>query len=66
MAAGDLEDGKAAYDAGNYQKAFRLFKPLAEQGNAYSQNNLRWVYANGEGVHKEDIEAVYWWLKISE
>ena len=35
VVAGDWEDAKAAYEAyeaGDYQKAFRLWKPLAEQG----------------------------------
>ena len=29
VAAGDYEDGEAAYKAGDHQKAFRLLKPLA-------------------------------------
>ena len=33
VVAGDWEDIEAAYAASNYQKAFRLWKPLAEQGN---------------------------------
>ena len=32
VAAGDWEDGLAAYDAGDYQKALRLWKPLAKWG----------------------------------
>ena len=31
--AGDLEDGVAAFKAGDCQKAFRLLKPLAERGS---------------------------------
>jgi TPR repeat protein len=31
VVAGDYEDGTAAYDSGGYQKAFRLWKPLAER-----------------------------------
>jgi hypothetical protein len=33
VVAGDLGDAEAAYNAGDYEKAFRLWKPLAEQGN---------------------------------
>tara|TARA_Y100000758_G_C15888995_1_gene363339 strand:- start:213 stop:374 length:162 start_codon:yes stop_codon:yes gene_type:complete len=33
VAAGDLKDGMAAYQAGDYRKTIRLFKPLAEQGD---------------------------------
>ena len=40
VAAGDLEDAAAAYKARDYQKALRLWKSLAEQGNATAQSNL--------------------------
>ena len=33
--AGDWEDAEAAYGAGDYQKAIRLFKPLTEQGGSW-------------------------------
>ena len=33
VVAGDLEDGRAAFLVGDYQKAFWLLKPLAEQGS---------------------------------
>ena len=36
VVAGDFEDGLAAYRAGDYQKAFRLFVPLAEQGDVWA------------------------------
>ena len=32
--AGPWEDGMAAYNRGDYVPAIRLFRPLAEQGNA--------------------------------
>ena len=35
--AGDYEDALAAYKAGEHQKAFRRWKPLAEQGEARLQ-----------------------------
>ena len=37
VVAGDYEDALAAYNAGNFEKAFRLWKPLAEQGHALAQ-----------------------------
>ncbi len=39
-AAGPLEEGFAAYDRGDYATALRLFRPLAEQGDADAQYNL--------------------------
>ena len=38
--AGDLEDGAAAYDKGDFTTALRLWTTLAEQGNALAQNYL--------------------------
>ena len=51
VAAGDFEDGKAAYGGGDYQKAVRLWKPLAEQGDANTQN-LSWPIFFGRILHK--------------
>jgi TPR repeat protein len=36
--AGPLEDGQAAYDAGDYETAIRLWRPLAKQGDAMAQH----------------------------
>ena len=33
-----IEQAFAAYNAGDYSQALRLFKPLAQQGNAEAQN----------------------------
>ena len=38
--AGPYEDGKAAYRRGDYVTALRLWRPLAEQGNALAQYYL--------------------------
>ena len=48
VVAGDFEDAAAAYHAGDYQKAFRLWKPLAEKGYARAQHNLGVMYRRGE------------------
>ena len=58
VVAGDYEDGVVAYNAGDYQKAFRLWKPLAEQGVADAQSNLGVMYDNGEGVPEDNKEAL--------
>jgi hypothetical protein len=48
--AGPWEDGMAAYNRGDYAPAIRLFRPLAEQGNAKAQNVLGVMYRRGQGV----------------
>ena len=59
--AGDWEDAKAAYEAGDYKKAFRITKRSAEKGDARAQWRLGKFYAKGQGVKQSDIEAYAWW-----
>ena len=62
----DFQDGWDAYDRGDYKTAFNEWKPLAEQGDAYAQFNLGWMYRNGKGVLEDDKEAVKWYTKAAE
>ena len=39
----------------------RWYRLSADQGNASAQNNLGLRYANGEGVLKDEAEAVRWY-----
>jgi uncharacterized protein len=45
--AGAFEEGAAAYERQDYAEALRLFRPLAEQGEAPAQFNLGLMYAHG-------------------
>ena len=58
--AGPWEDGMAAYNRGDYMPAIRLFRPLAEQGNAKAQNVLGVMFRKGEGVPKNPVRAHMW------
>ena len=58
--AGPWEDGMAAYNRGDYVPAVRLFRPLAEQGNAKAQNVLGVMYRKGEGVIRSPARAFMW------
>jgi len=59
-AAGPWEDGMAAYNRGDYVPALRLFRPLAEQGNAKAQKVLGIMFRKGEGVPKNPARAHMW------
>src|SRR5947209_16378596 len=59
-AAGPWEDGMAAYNRGDYVPALRLFRPLAEQGNAKAQKVLGIMFRKGEGVPKSAVRARMW------
>ena len=62
----DYEKGLAAYQGGDFATALREWSPLAEQGNAYAQNNLGTLYANGWGVPKDYKTAAKWWTLAAE
>jgi len=66
VVAGDWEEGVDAYKAGDYQKAIRLFKSFAEQGDAHAQYNLGFMYDNGKGVPKDHAKAFHWYRKAAE
>jgi TPR repeat protein len=58
--AGPWEDGMAAYNRGDYAPAIRVFRTLAEQGNAKAQNVLGVMFRKGEGVAKSPARARMW------
>lgn len=62
--AGELEQGFQAFTAGNYEKALRLWLPLAEKDNHEAQYNLGILYMKGLGVEK-DLQAAFKWYKLS-
>ena len=55
------KDATAAYNSGDYATALRLFRPLAEQGDAPARFYVGWMYANGRSVPKNDAEAARWY-----
>ena len=54
--AGPFEDGRAAYNRGDYATALRLWLPLAEQGDAIVQLNLGLLYYWGHGVLQDSVQ----------
>ena len=61
-----FQQGLEATKRGDYQTAFKLWLPLAEQGDASAQFNLGVMYHNGLGVKQDDVEAVKWYRKAAE
>jgi TPR repeat protein len=58
--AGSFEDATTAYQHGDYVEALRLFRPLAEQGDAGGEFGLGSMYALGQGVRQDFVEAAKW------
>lgn len=55
--AGPWEDGMAAYNRGDYVPANKLFRPLAQAGNAKAQNVIGVMYRKGQGVARSPARA---------
>ena len=64
--AGPLEDAEAAWSRHDYATAFRLFRSLAEQGDATAQEHLGVMYENGLGVPEDYAEAVHWFRRAAD
>lgn len=52
--------------AGRFTAAARVFRTLAEQGNSNAQYNLGLMYSEGQGVSKDEQQAVLWWRKSAD
>jgi TPR repeat protein len=63
---GQFEDAVFAYERGDYAKAYRLFKPLAELGVPRAQFNLGVMYETGRSVPQDYSEAANWYRKAAE
>ena len=66
VTAGPFEDGFAAAERGDYATAFKLWRPLADQGDASAQFNLGIMYAQGEGVPQDYVQAHKWYRKAAD
>ncbi len=66
VSGSSLYDGVAAYQAGNYADAFRIWEPLAEKGNARAQFHLGALYFEGRGVVRDLNEARTWLRRAAE
>ena len=58
--------GNEFYDKKQYPEAVECYRKAAEQGYAYAQYNLGYMYRNGYGVTKDYGEAVRWYRKAAE
>ena len=61
-----VKDAIASIERGDYEKAYRLIKPLAGQGDAHAQSILAAMYFNGQGFPQNYTEAAKWFRKAAE
>jgi len=63
MAVAGTEEGVAAFEAGNYEKAFEELKPAAEEGNARAQGYIGEIYLGVPSTEKNYAKAKKWLTK---
>jgi TonB family protein len=62
----DLYSAAKAYDNKEYDKAFALFRELAELGQVEAQESIAVMYVNGEGVPRDNVAGYAWALIARE
>jgi TPR repeat protein len=66
VAADPFEDAKVAYVRGDYATALRLWRSLADQGDASAQSNLGLMYSEGRGAPQDYTEAMKWYRRAAD
>lgn len=61
-----IQDGKEAFDAEDYDKAFKIFTEAAEQDAPEAEFHLGLLYLNGWGCQKDEVAGFKWALKAAE
>ncbi len=56
----DLFTAQTAYRNGDYDRAFKDYRELAELGQPLAQHNLAILYAQGRGVRQSELNAFAW------
>ena len=61
-----LDDGRTAHMRGDYETAWRLLEPLADEGNAVAQFYLGFMYRSGQGVSRSANAAWKWYRRAAD
>lgn len=65
LSCSDVNDPKLLFKSGEYEEAYNLWLPLAEQGDKEAQNYLGVQYYLGLGIEKDYKEAFKWYEKAA-
>jgi uncharacterized protein YgiM (DUF1202 family) len=61
--ADEFSDAVAAYADADYEKAYQLWRPLAESGDAGAMFDLGVLYWEGQGIPRNRPLAIQWWQR---
>jgi TPR repeat protein len=65
LAVANMDDVQQAFKDKNYQQAFKLLQPIAEQGDVVAQYNLAMMYAEGDGTEVNNEKAAHWYERAA-
>jgi uncharacterized protein len=65
VAQADVRAGVEAWEAGDYARALREWRPLAQAGDADAQFNLAQAYKLGRGVPQDMAQAIAWYERAA-
>ena len=60
------EAANAAYRKGDFVTAMKELRPLAERGDVNAQYNVGVMHGQGDGVGRDESEAVKWFLGAAQ
>ena len=63
---GMVEFGWACHRTQDFENAFTWFTKAAEQGEPEAMMSLGWLYSKGQGVPKDQLEAVKLWRQAAD
>ena len=58
--------GHLFYQQNNFAEAVKWFRLAADQGRPDAQSNLGVMYAEGEGVPRDDVQALMWFTLAAD
>jgi TPR repeat protein len=61
-----FRDGLSAYTSSDFQKAMKIWLPLAQSGDAAAQAGIGFMYHRGMGVPPDNQKAAYWLRRAAE
>jgi len=65
-ACSEYRQARSAYEAGDYVKAFQIFKTLSEAGDNQAQYDLSLMYLQGIGTSKNTEQGWFWMNRAAE
>jgi hypothetical protein len=60
---GDVRRGQSALQRGDFETAYKIFKPLADSGDVNSMMTLGLMHHRGDGVEQNYATAMKWYVK---